>query len=745
METTNNNGNLKKRAFAELHIIFILSFIMIFFVAGCSERNEEESVFTENDEIYIQESSLTLNGAERLSVASFSDDRLYYPVYTEEGSNLQLYSVDLNTLKSEIFYRRMLSAQEKILYVAASSSGEVALLFQSTGQADAGEMEAAYELVLLDEEGQERIVSDISDVFLAEREIKTVSVSHLIMDNQGNIYMVLQGEAENLLKFNREGKLECKTPVQKKIQSLLATKAGEIYCIIVDDSMEGYEAFLQKIDKNAEMVSESCQILPEKVITSLISGWGDDAFIFSSGDKFYRYNKEKNEWLSMGDWLNYGINSDDILLITGLENDRVAAIVNSFENNGKGMYSELVILGKNNQSGGITENEINEDKVTLTLGTVSFDVMMRAWIADYNKAHPNCTIEVKEYGQGDYGVGVIQLNADIVSGNAPDLIDLSDIDIDSYISKGVLADLSGFLEADGGFSKDDIMPGALRLYEEEDKLYGLAAGVTLETLMGKTEIIGGREEWTIENVRKKVEEITNETEFIENLSPAGLLRILLQTGMNSYIDWSTGECYFDGEDFIEILELAKSMQGFSYTEEETKSKLASDTLLLYRAYISDIFDYVSAVDYFGEEEVVCVGYPSESGGHANIRAYMPLGMVESCEYKQEAWEFIRSLLSIEFQRDYLHFQIPVRTDVLQSQVEQYISNLEQEDNPDWVRESMNLLYDAVNTGLGERAFNQKIWNIIEEESGAYFAGEKGVEDTVAVIQARVRIYVSENY
>jgi len=41
-------------------------------------------------------------------------------------------------------------------------------------------------------------------------------------------------------------------------------------------------------------------------------------------------------------------------------------------------------------------------------------------------------------------------------------------------------------------------------------------------------------------------------------------------------------------------------------------------------------------------------------------------------------------------------------------------------------------------------YNEAISNIISEEAGAYFSGQKSARDVAGVIQSRVQVYVNEN-
>lgn len=98
-------------------------------------------------------------------------------------------------------------------------------------------------------------------------------------------------------------------------------------------------------------------------------------------------------------------------------------------------------------------------------------------------------------------------------------------------------------------------------------------------------------------MRKTIEEMPSENSIIDNLSSIGLLRIVLQSGLNEYVDWENGTCSFESEKYIQLLELANTMNG-KVVEGDIEKNLSSGRLLLYRAYISSITDYKEAAYYF---------------------------------------------------------------------------------------------------------------------------------------------------
>ncbi|MCI9071270.1 MAG: extracellular solute-binding protein [Lachnospiraceae bacterium] len=395
-----------------------------------------------------------------------------------------------------------------------------------------------------------------------------------------------------------------------------------------------------------------------------------------------------------------------------------------------------------------SQREENE-KVVLTYATLYLDVEMEAWISEWNKSNVNCHVDVKEYGESDYETSLMQFNADIVSGHMPDIIDFSDLDMAPYISKGILMDLYPYMDSDLQIKREDFVPGVLQLYEKDEKLYSIALGYSFETLMGKKSIVGNRSQWNILKMKQMIEEMPSQSHFIDNLGPIGLLRIVLMMGMDEYIDWETGQCFFEGDEFIELLELANSMEGVP-VEGNIEEYLVNGRLMLNRAYISSVSEYIKAINMFQGEEVVCVGYPSAQGGKTLIQPYLPIGISNMCENKSAAWEFVRSLISEEFQNKHIQFNFPILEVSLEEEFEQALHppvNSWSGENTDVLpsQEEINELYETINCSSGKIVFDTNIWRIIEEETEFYFSGEKNVEEVTKVIQNRVQNYIYESY
>ncbi len=390
-----------------------------------------------------------------------------------------------------------------------------------------------------------------------------------------------------------------------------------------------------------------------------------------------------------------------------------------------------------------TDKEDEEQQplnVTLTYATMTLDQQMERWIFEYNNAHEDCQIEVKVYGEDDYETGLNRLNADIASGEAPDLIDLSDIDVDAYMNKGLFADLSAYIE-----NKDDYVANLLRLYENDGKIYGVTPGFRLETLLGKKENFSDNAGWTVEAMEDTIRKMPEGTLIIDCLGSEGLLRIALSVDMHQYVNWEERTCSFDSAEFLGLLELAATMDESSV--DDIEESLEKGTVLLDRAYIGSIDDYKSACDNFGGAEVTCVGYPSQEGGKSLIYPYLPIAISDTCANKEQAWQFVDSLLGEEFQSKYIVFNLPIRKSALERKFEDAMTLKEGfgntiEDLPTEAQAAE--MYEMMDTACGNDKINETIWNIVDEEAVYYFNSEKTAQEVAKVIQNRVELYLVEN-
>ena len=232
--------------------------------------------------------------------------------------------------------------------------------------------------------------------------------------------------------------------------------------------------------------------------------------------------------------------------------------------------------------------------------------------------------------------------------------------------------------------------------------------------------------------------------FINNLGSLGLLRIVLQGGLDEYVDWEAADCSFDSDQFKELLQLAAAMDTLPVFDNDEQA-IAEGKLLANRLYVSDLGEYAASSRLFQGKSVVCVGYPSPKGGSASVIPYLPVGVC--CGENQDAaWEFVKSLLGEEFQGKHIRFNFPLRQDSLQKQCEESMTRSAENESADEAirQEDCDALCEVIYSVNNSEVFDANIWNIVSEEAEAYFDGDKTLDQVVQVIQNRVKTYMSEN-
>ena len=157
--------------------------------------------------------------------------------------------------------------------------------------------------------------------------------------------------------------------------------------------------------------------------------------------------------------------------------------------------------------------------------------------------------------------------------------------------------------------------------------------------------------------------------------------------------------------------------------------------------------------------VLFSGYPVTEGSGIAAKPVMSAGICASSSGKDEAWDFIRYMLSSEPQRKIagsvagFPVQRQAFSEYIQSQIDLYESRLEGEpasegdikirailSEKEKILDGLSDLMASVNTQITSDPYIQEI---IKEESAAYFAGQKSAEDVSGIIQNRAKTIVQE--
>ncbi|MBQ9135344.1 MAG: extracellular solute-binding protein [Lachnospiraceae bacterium] len=418
------------------------------------------------------------------------------------------------------------------------------------------------------------------------------------------------------------------------------------------------------------------------------------------------------------------------------------------------------------------------DKEVISLACHYLDYYLRRRIIEFNKESEQYRILVKDYSMydtaEDYTAGVTQLNNDILTGQMPDILILdSSMPVESYVAKGVLADIGKMIEEDEELNMDDYMTNVFDAYSVDGKLYSVIPSFYISTVMGKTADVGAEPGWTMADLQALIDANPNASVFGETYTRADILRNVMVNNGARFIDRDTGKCNFESQEFMDVLEfVAQFPEEFDWDSLGDDYWMSYETqyregaTLLMNVSIGDFQDYVyNAHGYFGEP-VTLIGFPAEEGNGAAVVANSQYAIAARSSHKEGAWEFLRYYLTEEYQtdEDEMNWRLPVYKEAILDKLEaaqerpyweDEEGNKEYYDQYFWAggeefileplsKEEADALYEYICSVDMAYSYDENLYLIVEEEAAAYFAGQKSVEEVVEIIQSRAQVYINES-
>ena len=113
--------------------------------------------------------------------------------------------------------------------------------------------------------------------------------------------------------------------------------------------------------------------------------------------------------------------------------------------------------------------------------------LIRSAINHFNVKYPSVKIQY-EVAKGENGAAtdsdlIRALNARMEAGNGPDILILDDMPLDSYVEKGLLADLSGIL------SESDVAANLLKAYGQGGQIFAIPTRIGLPIILGTDDVM----------------------------------------------------------------------------------------------------------------------------------------------------------------------------------------------------------------------------------------------------------------
>lgn len=592
-------------------------------------------------------------------------------------------------------------------------------------------------------------------------------VNRLFAQDDGTVVMMTGEEKPRFITVGSDGKVQGEKPVS----STIAEMNGAFYemadgsMILVTYNTEGTKMYASTYDPKTDTEGEKKELPGNwNMFNSVNPGVATD-FVLTNNMGVYSFNIGDAEPKMIMNFVNSDLSANYLQNIVMIDDKHFAAAYSSGDD-----YQTKVALFTS-----VDPKDI-PDKAVIMIGWNYVDSAVRQRVVDFNKTSDKYRITVRDYSNyntmEDYNAGYKQFNNDIISGNIPDILMTDNtMPLGNYIAKGLFADVGSMIEKDEELSQVEFMENAFKAYSVNDKLYAVVPTFNVATVIGKTSVVGDREGWTMEEMQQLLSSMPEGTQSFGDITRSYFFNMLMQFCGNDFVDQATGKCNFNSQEFINVLEFAKSLpedvnreEGGEMMWRDYESQYRDNKTVLMSTSIYDIRNMNYVINGTFGEEVSFVGFPSENKKGSVINSNLSFAISAKSKNQEGAWEFVRYYLTDEYQNSDKNWGLPVQKKAFMDRAEQALSRpfymddtgkkIEYDDSiyindeevvlPPMSRELMEEIVAFVESVDKTSYYNQDIQNIIDEETAAFFAGQKSASDVAGIIQSRAQIYVNES-
>jgi ABC-type glycerol-3-phosphate transport system substrate-binding protein len=616
-----------------------------------------------------------------------------------------------------------------------------------------------YLIAFLDKEGTilKNFEFDLSSLFNSDR---TYPQSVVTVGDKVVIFVAEYKEdvtGYGVLSYTSDGEQLGAAPLDiQQVSSTFVTSTGKLLVSTYDSN---WTTHLAEFDPVNLTFGNEFQNLPNDSINSIGKVEGDDDnIVLADYEKVYEYSLSKKELSEIFKFTDADMSAGNIISVNK-DADGSYVILNMNYNADPARLEIIRVTEKNRSEVG--------DRTELVVASLYEDYDLQQMIIEFNKTHPGIHLNMKSYydwenQDSDIEDAKKRMVNDLTSGtNAPDLINLENLNFVEYAKQGMFVDLTPYLENSSVISLDDFEQNIVQKFRTNDILVAIPYSFSLRTFFVSSKTWGDKNSWTVDEMID-FDKAHPEGTLSDYASRMEIMDICLYSNMDYFVNWETGECKFDTDVFKKILEYVatypkeidwEAVEGDTTSETE---KIANGKILCESGWIDGLEEIQLYRDYLFAGNATIVGYPSVEGeSRAYIEPESSYGICTASANKDAAWEFVEFVLSQPAGNNM--YQLPTNKNELQKLVDKELEgkgaktgssvgwgNGEIYDYHYATQEDIDIFFDMLANAKIESNDKGEIEKIIEEETAGFFEGAKSVDDTAKIIQSRVNLYVQEN-
>lgn len=678
--------------------------IIVLFVTACADNKQDDSKVVYHIE-YVQEESINLlrkvlateNGAWILT--SEKDDSLHF--INSKGTLVNV--MDWAQMDGE--YIVALAVNEDMLYLCVSDGQYAQIRKRKTDGQWVNLASVSMEIINTINENSVFWVDSNENIYFA---------------SENNIYVIDMKDAEERKYKGGDFVAFLEVQESEKVQCIVGS-AKELKLLEFDN---------EELIQNWTMEYQCSQGV--KIV------YADDLYVYIViDDNIICIERNSGNILFRTDLLQSGVSFTSIysgyIVNKGTESEKLCIY-------GKSENDKLTVYTLVRQEGNDTEQ-----RQEIVYGTFLLNSAIQEQIVMFNRESNEYYVTVQLYGNGDLEYGKQQMQAAMVSGNAPDIIDLYYFDYFTYAEKGYLEDLTSYLKNNEHSS--EIEWKIMEPYKIDDKLYALIPHFSLSGLIISPSDAKDIDEWNVNTMFSLIEKNNGEKNIFVGAASKQILSYAIWGMQEDFIDKEAGKASLNCPEFIQLLEYCKKYgkEGLKQNTTVTMEEMAEMTLFLNMTFASPQ-DYMTLFSSYGRD-IMVYGYPAKTGQRYLVNMTADAcGIYVKSDNKEGAWAFMQALLNDSFQQ-----KEGLGWAVCKSAFEYSWENAKSQsfriNNTDIeaITDSEIAIFENIieNGEFQSGLLDQNIRDVVLEEAEIFFSGDKGAEEVAESIQNRVQLILDE--
>jgi len=618
---------------------------------------------------------------------------------------------------------------------------------------------------------------DLDGKYLWETEIEGLQseeewlyVGNISIGNDGTVNVMLAGDNVYRVKI-KDGVASVRQELPEQVAKIFSnhgsiiTKADGTLLVSYYDENDWTKMFFVSYDPVTDVVGTPAE-MPQSFSYSgyyaINAGVGKDV-VYATNDGVYGLNLGDTESTKMMDYINSDVAISYIENLVELDDKSFLAIYYD-------MYDYDLQIGKFTY----VDPASIPDKAVMVLAGNYINNNMKKRVIDFNRDSDTYRIVLKEYEKyntyEDYQAGFNKLNNDIITGNMPDMLICDNLPVENYISKGLLVDIGEKIANDSDLSQVEFVQKVFDAYSIGGKLYQVIPSYTVCTMIGKSSIVGDKTTWTMAEMQNILKTLPEGTEMFSELTRSYFMNMVMQYCGSDFVDVETGKCEFNSQNFIEMMEFAKTLpeqlddEYYQQFWETYESRFRENKTILSNLSIGEFQSLNYTINGMYGEDVSYIGFPTQSGQGAYVNVSTSYAISARSQHIDAAWEFLRYYLTDEYQTNGDNWGLPIQVKYLKEKAQEatkrpyyedengnkveyddyYYINGESVILPPMSQVQVDELVAFVQSVDKPYYNNTEIINIVNEEIESFFTGQKTADAVAAIIQSRAQIYVDEN-